>query len=63
VLKCEDKIAFLANKENEMIKCLKFEIVLNLSKSNIVKDRLKKIVRKRRKKQRSKTKIFELLIV
>lgn len=49
MLKCEDEIIFSTNKENEMIKCLRFKVVLNLNESNIIKDKLEKIVRERRK--------------
>ncbi len=63
MFKCEDEIVFSADKENEMIRCLRFEVVLNLSESDTVEDRLEKIICKRRKEQRSRMKIFKLLIV
>lgn len=63
MFKCEDEIVFSADKENEMIRCLRLEVILNLSESDTVEDRLEKIVRQRKKQQRSRTKTFELLIV
>ncbi len=63
MLKCEDEIAFPAGKENGVIRCLRFEVVLDLGESDTAEDRLEKIVRERRKERRSRTKTFELSIV
>jgi len=56
VLKCEDEVAFSAGKENEVIRCLRFEVVLDLGENDTAEDRLEKIVRERRKEQRSRMK-------
>lgn len=63
MLKCGDEIVFAADKENGVIRCLGFKVVLDLGESDTVEDRPEKIVRGRRKEQRSRTKTFELSIV
>lgn len=61
--KCGDEVAFPAGKENGVIRCLGFEVVLDLGESDTAEDRPEKIVRGRRKEQLPRTKTFKLSVV
>lgn len=47
--KCGDEVAFPTSKENEVIRYLRFKVVLDLGENDTIEDRLEKIVRGRRK--------------